>query len=175
MTDLSSKTIAVFIENYFDDREFLYPTIRLEEAGAKVIVAGTAAKTEYHSKAGYIAISDVAFKALDADKLDGVIIPGGFAPDFIRRDTAALDIVRKLNEQKKMVAFICHAGWVAISANILKGVKATSVRAIKDDMVNAGTVWQDVPAMRDEHIISAMSAPNVAQFMKEVVAYLASK
>jgi protease I len=171
---LSGKTVAVLLDQYYDEREFLYPSIRLQEAGAKVIVAGTKANTEYKGKTGYPSKSQVAYSDLNADELDGIVIPGGYAPDHMRRSAECVQLVRRLHEQKKMIALICHAGWLPISAGILKGVTATSVWAIRDDMVNAGVIWKDAPIVIDGHIISARHADDVAEFMKAVVAYLAS-
>ena len=106
----------------------------LLEAGAEVTVAGTEAGKEYHSKAGLGAKSDVSFTGLLAGEFDGVVIPGGFAPDFMRRSAAARNFVESMDEQKKLVAYICHAGWLPISAGVVKGRKVTSFMAIKDDL-----------------------------------------
>jgi protease I len=172
MIDLTGKTVSVFIEKFYDEREFIYPVIRLAEAGARVIVAGTTANTNYPGKTGYVSRSDVSFGDLDPVLLDGIVIPGGYAPDHMRRSPECLDVVKRMHEQKKLIAYICHAGWVPISAKVVKGSRATSVHAIKDDMINAGVIWQDAPVAVDGHFITARHADNVGEFMKEVVKYL---
>lgn len=172
MSQLKGKTIAVFIEQQYNEQEFWYPKIRLAEAGATVIVAGPVANREYHSKAGLAAKSDAAFGELKAAELDGVVIPGGFAPDYMRRSKECLALVRALHEQGKLVAFICHAGWVPISAGILKGKKATSYASIKDDMVNAGALWEDSSLVRDGNLISSRNPQDLPDFMRGIIAFL---
>ena len=171
MSDLSGKKIAVFIEEMYNEHEFWYPKFRLLEAGATVVVAGTAAGKEYHSKVGFGAKSDVAFSSLAPQEFDGVIIPGGYAPDYMRRSEDARKFVKAMDDQGKLVAFICHAGWMVISSGILKGRKATSVAAIKDDMVNAGAEWQDAEVVRDRNFVSSRTPADLPAFMKAVLAF----
>ena len=171
MATLQGKTIAVFVEDLYNEHEFWYPKIRLQEAGATVIVAGTEANKEYHSKIGFPAKSEQAFSDLNPQRLDGIVIPGGFAPDFMRRSQACLNLVRTVFEQGKLVAFICHAGWVPISAGIVKGKRATSFMAIKDDMVNAGALWQDSAVVCDGNLISSRTPADLPEFMKAVVGF----
>ncbi len=172
MVELTGKTVAVLLEKLYDEREFLYPAIRLQEAGATVIVAGTEANHEYAGKTGYISKSQVAFRDLDPEILDGVIIPGGYAPDYMRRSRECVKVIKRLHERRKMIAYICHAGWLPISAGILRGSHATSVDAIKDDMINAGVIWQDAAVVTDGHLISARHADDVAVFMRTVIRHL---
>lgn len=169
--DLSGKKIALFIEEMYNEHEFWYPKFRLLEAGATVVVAGTAADKEYNSKVGFGAKSDVAFSSLVAEEFDGVIIPGGYAPDYMRRSKDARQFVKAMDDQGKLVAFICHAGWMVISAGILKGRKVTSVASIKDDMVNAGAEWQDAEVVRDRNFVSSRTPADLPAFMKAVMAF----
>ena len=173
MSELTGKKIAVFVEQIYQEQEFWYPKIRLQEAGATVIVAGTERDKDYHSKVGLPARSDAAFADLHASGLDGIIIPGGFAPDFMRRSPDCLRLIREVSSQGKLVAFICHAGWAVISAGILRGKRATSYSSIKDDMVNAGALWEDAPVVRDGNLISSRNPADLPDFMKAVIAFFA--
>ena len=171
MNELAGKKIAVFIEEIYNEHEFWYPKFRLLEAGATVVVAGTAADKEYKSKIGFPAKSDVAFADLNADDFDGVVIPGGYAPDFMRRSEAARAFVRAMNEKGKLVAFICHAGWMVISAGIVKNKEVTSVAAIKDDLVNAGARWRDAAVVTDGNFVSSRTPADLPEFMKAIIAH----
>ncbi|MDR3073649.1 MAG: type 1 glutamine amidotransferase [Deltaproteobacteria bacterium] len=171
MAELKGKKIALLIESLYNEHEFWYPKYRLLEAGAAVVAAGTEAGRTYESKIGFPAKSDIAFADLREDAFDGVVIPGGYAPDFMRRSEACCAFVRKMHEKGKLVAFICHAGWLPASAGILKGKKITSFSAIKDDMVNAGAVWQDAAVVRDGNLISSRKPDDLPEFMKAVIAF----
>jgi protease I len=170
--DLKQCKIAVLIEKYFDEREFLYPLIRLGEEGVKVVIAGGVAGAEYTGKSGYTARADAAFGDLKTEDFNGVIVPGGYAPDHFRRSRELLDFIKKMDCEGKLIAYICHAGWLLISAGILKGRRATAVGAIKDDMINAGVIWSDERVTTDGNHISACHADDVGAFMKSVVSYL---
>ena len=172
MNELKGKKVVVLVEQIYQEQEFWYPKIRLQEAGAAVMTAGTEAKKEYHSKVGLPAKSDLAFADLKAADFDAVVIPGGFAPDFMRRSADCVKFVREMAEQGKLVAFICHAGWVPISAGILKGKKVTSFSSIKDDMRNAGADWQDAAVVRDGNLISSRSPDDLPDFMRAIIDYL---
>ncbi|MCC8194010.1 MAG: type 1 glutamine amidotransferase [Deltaproteobacteria bacterium] len=174
MNELRGKKFALLVENLYDEHEFWYPRHRLKEAGAAVVVAGTEAGKEYHGKVGMLATADAAFSDLKAEDFDGVIIPGGFAPDYMRRSDAAKAFVKAMNDRGKLVAFICHAGWLPISAGIVKGRKATSVGAIKDDMVNAGAEWHDAPVVVDKNMITSRRPDDLPEFMKAVIAFFGS-
>lgn len=166
------KKVVVFVEEQYEDLELWYPKIRLEEAGMHVVVAGPAAGGIYKAKHGYPCKADISFKEAAAGSWEGVIIPGGFAPDRLRRSPDVLRIVKMLNEKKKMVAFICHGGWVPISAKILKGKKVTGTVAIKDDLENAGVVWKDEAVVVDGHLISSRTPADLPQFAKAMLAFL---
>lgn len=171
MRELTGKRFVVLIEELYNEHEFWYPKYRLLEAGAEVTVAGTKAGAEYRSKVGLAARADVSFADLSAANFDGVIVPGGYAPDYMRRSEACRNFVKAMDEQGKLVAFICHAGWVAVSAGILKGRKATSVGAIRDDMVNAGAVWEDAQVVCDRNMISSRTPDDMPAFMRAVIEF----
>lgn len=169
MSKLTGKRFLFFVDEEYEDLELWYPKIRLIEEGAEAVVAGPEKGKLYRGKHGYPCKSDVSFEEVNPDDFDGIVIPGGYAPDKIRRYQKALDIVRRLNEANKVVAFICHAGWVPISAGILKGRKATSVGAIKDDMVNAGVNWVDEAAVVDGNLISSRTPNDLPQFCRAII------
>ena len=167
--ELTGKRIAILIEDMYNEQEFWYPYYRMKEAGAKVTVVGTGAK-EYHSKIGMPAPGGVAAESVNASDFDAVIVPGGYAPDRMRRNPAMLKLVRECFTQGKIVAAICHAGWVLVSAGILKGKKATCVPSIKDDMVNAGAIYVDQEVVRDGNLITSRSPDDLPAFCREIIA-----
>src|SRR5437660_8597966 len=155
----------------YEDLELWYPKIRLEEEGVTTTVAGLGDRT-YQGKRGYPVTVDVDVDQVSADDYDALVIPGGFAPDQLRRSEKVLQVTREIYRAGKPVAFICHAGWVPISAKILKGKRATSVRAIKDDMENAGVTWEDAPVVVDGNLISSRTPADLPQFCKALIAAL---
>lgn len=165
---LNGKHVLFFAGPLYEDLELWYPKIRLEEEGARTTVAGLGERT-YPGKRGYPVTVDVQVDDLDAAAFDGLVIPGGFAPDQMRRSEKLLAVTRAIHEAGKPVAFICHAGWVPISARILKGRRATSVRAIKDDMENAGVRWEDSPVVVDGNLISSRTPADLPQFCKALI------
>ena len=169
------KTIAVLVDDIYEDLELWYPRIRLEEQGWKVTVAGPAAGRVYTGKHGYPCRADAAIASLDPAGLDALLVPGGFAPDKLRRDPAVLGLVRTLHASGRLIAFICHAGWVLISAGILRGRRATSTVGIRDDMVNAGALWVDEPLVVDGNLLSARTPADLAVFARGMVDWLAAK
>lgn len=168
---LKGKRVLFFAGPLYEDLELWYPKIRLEEEGAATTVAGLGEKT-YQGKRGYPVTVDVDVDQVDAASFDGLVIPGGFAPDQLRRFDKVLQLTREIYQAGKPVAFICHAGWVPISAKILKGKHATSVRAIKDDMENAGVVWEDNAVVVDGNLISSRTPADLPQFCKALIAAL---
>jgi len=168
---LSGKRILFFAGPLYEDLELWYPKIRLEEEGAATTVAGLGDKT-YQGKRGYPVTVDTNVDAVDHRQFHALVIPGGFAPDQMRRHDKVLEITREMHRAGKPVAFICHAGWVPISAKILKGKRATSVRAIKDDMENAGVVWEDAAVVVDGNLISSRTPADLPQFCKAIIAAL---
>lgn len=168
---LKGKRILFFAAPLYEDLELWYPKIRLEEEGARTAVAGMGEKT-YQGKRGYPVTVDTDVERVDATEFDALVIPGGFAPDQLRRSDKVLQLTREIHQAGKPLAFICHAGWVPISARILKGKRATSVRAIKDDMENAGVVWEDSPVVVDGNLISSRTPADLPQFCKALIAAL---
>lgn len=169
------KKILIFLENDYEDLELWFPKIRLEEAGHQVIVAAPVADKVYEGKNGYPCKAEKSFDSIDSKNFDALLIPGGYAPDKLRRHKKVLDITSEMNKAGKIIAFICHAGWVPISAKILKGRKATSVSAIKDDMENAGVIWSDEALVIDGNLISSRSPADLYLFGKAIVDALSKK
>jgi protease I len=167
---LDSKRFAVLVEEIYEDLELWYPVHRLREAGAEVTIVGPKAGATYLSKHGYPATADKAASDVSADDFDGVIIPGGFAPDRMRRDKAMVNLVRDTHESGKIVAAICHAGWMLCSAHILNGKRATSFFSIKDDMVAAGADWVDQEVVQDGNLITSRTPLDLPAFMRAIVA-----
>ena len=166
---LAGKRAVVLAENDYNDLELWYPLLRLREAGMETQVVGTGSAVKYTSKYGFPV--DVAASAdkVNAKDVDVVVVPGGYAPDRLRRYPAVLKLVREAFEQGKVVAAICHAGWVLVSAGILKGRKLTSVAAIKDDMVNAGATWVDQEVVRDGNLITSRKPEDLPAFMEAIL------
>lgn len=173
MADLKGKRIVVFVEQQYNEQEFWYPKFRLLEAGATVIVAGPAGGKAYPGKSGLPADADAGFADIDPGTVDGLVVPGGFAPDFMRRSPACIELVRQLHAKGKPIAFICHGGWVPVSAGILKGRKATSFMSIKDDMINAGALWEDSPVVVDGNLVSSRTPDDLPDFMRAFLALFA--
>lgn len=171
MSVLKGKRILFFVHELYEDLELWYPKLRLEEAGAEVVIAAPE-KRVYHGKHGYPCTPDALLEEVDSQSFDGLVIPGGFAPDKLRRYDRVLEIVREFDAVGKMIAFICHAGWVPISAKILRGRKATSVGAIKDDMVNAGVEYVDQAVVHDGHLISSRHVNDLPAFGQAIIHYL---
>ena len=165
---LQGKTILFFAGPLYEDLELWYPKIRLEEEGARTVVAGTGEKT-YQGKRGYPLRVDA-----DVDD-DALVIPGGYAPDIMRRSQKLLQLTREIYQAGKPVAFICHAGWVPISAGIVRGKRGTSVGAIKDDLVNAGLIWEDSPVVVDDNLISSRTPADLPEFMRALIGSLGSR
>lgn len=168
---LENKTILFFAGPLYEDLELWYPKIRLEEEGARTVVAGTGEKT-YQGKRGYPVTVDTDVDRIEGGDFDGVVIPGGYAPDIMRRSGKLLQLTREIYQAGKPVAFICHAGWVPISAGIVRGKRGTSVGAIKDDLVNAGMLWEDSPVVVDGNLISSRTPADLPVFCKAIISAL---
>ncbi len=171
---LSNKTILFFAGPLYEDLELWYPKIRLEEEGARTVVAGTGEPT-YQGKRGYPLTVDTSVDEIEATSFDGLVIPGGYAPDIMRRSAKLLQLTREIHDAGKPVAFICHAGWVPISAGIVRGRRGTSVGAIKDDLVNAGMLWEDSPVVVDGNLISSRTPADLPQFMRALIRALSDR
>lgn len=169
---LEGKKILILIEEMFNVFEFWYPYYRLKEEGAEVIVVGSGSAEVYNGKPGTQIKPDVAADQVSLADVDGVIIPGGYAPDLMRRYPAMVNIVRELYHDNKLVAAVCHAGWMLASAGILSGKNATSFFAIKDDMINAGAKWVDQEVVVDGNLVTSRKPDDLPAFMKAVIAVL---
>lgn len=168
---LSKRRILFFAAPYYEDLELWYPKLRLEEEGATTVVAGLGEPT-YQGKRGYPLTVDTSVDQVDAAEFDALVIPGGWAPDIMRRSERLLDITRAFHAAGKPIAFICHAGWVPISAGIVRGRRGTSVGAIRDDLVNAGMLWEDSPVVIDGNLISSRTPADLGDFCKALIAAL---
>jgi protease I len=170
---LSGKNVLLLAADLFEDMELLYPLYRLGEEGVAVTVAGLDV-SPVTGKKGYGPLAvDTTVDEVAAAHFDALVIPGGFAPDKLRRSDVVLALVRAFDTADKPIAFICHAGWVPISAQIVKGRRATSVGAIRDDMVNAGVDWVDEATVVDGNLISARTPADLGPWMKALLAALA--
>lgn len=168
----SKGKILMFVADEYEDLELQYPRIRMKEAGYEVLVAGVKAKEKYKGHHGYPMISDISVDEVKVEDFMALIIPGGYAPDKLRKVPKVLEITQKFNEQKKLIAFICHAGWIPISAKILKGATCTSVANIKDDMVNAGVHWVDEDVVVDGTFISSRDPNDLPHFCPAILKFL---
>jgi protease I len=166
---LKGKKVIVLAEDLYQELELWYPLYRMREEGAEVTVVGTEAGVTYKSKGGYAATSDVASRDVDAGEYEAVIIPGGYAPDLMRRHPATVKLVRDAFEQGKVVAAICHAGWMLASADILKGRKATGFFAIRDDLVHAGAEYADSEVVVDGNLITSRKPEDLPAFCREII------
>lgn len=164
--------IAVLIEEQYQILEAWYPYLRLREEGMETVFVGPGRQKEYGSKEGYPAPEEISIEKVEVDGFDGVIVPGGYAPDKLRRSKEMLDFVKTIHKQKKLVAAICHAGWVLVSADILKGKKVTCFSAIKDDMVNAGAEFIDKEVVVDGNLITSRTPYDLPSFLREVIKFL---
>jgi protease I len=169
MMDLQGKRVAVLAENMYQELELWYPLLRIREAGAEAIVVGSGSADTYTSKLGYPVQVDVAADQVSAADFDAVILPGGYAPDLMRRYPAMVDLVRTIHEQDKIVAAICHAGWMLASADIVRGKKATCFFAIKDDLINAGAEYVDAEVVRDKNLITSRVPSDLPAFCRTII------
>ena len=167
--ELKGKKLIIFVEEMFNTYEFWYPYYRLKEAGAEVIVVGSGTAPEYTGKPGTEVKVDTSADEVNALEFDGLIIPGGYAPDHMRRYPKMVQIVKDLFEAGKVVAAICHAGWMLASAEILEGRKVTSFFAIKDDLIHAGANWVDEEVVVDGKLITSRKPDDLPAFMKAVI------
>ncbi len=173
---LKGKTIGILVGPGYEDLEFWVPYMRVQEEGAQVKIIGSTAGQTYTSKGGGLtAESQASAEDISADQLDALLVPGGWAPDKLRRDSNILKLVRDLNDQGKILGFICHAGWVAASAGICKGKSATGSTGIKDDMENAGAKWVDEPAFRDGNLVWGRVVEDIPDYCRELIKALIDK
>jgi len=171
---LTGKKVALLIEDMFNVFEFWYPYYRLKEAGVEVTVVGSGRTDVFAGKPATEFRADTSADQVSAADFDGVVIPGGYAPDMMRRFPAMVDFVRDLHAQGKPVAAICHAGWMLASAGVVAGKKMTSFFAVKDDMINAGAEWVDQEVVVDGNLITSRTPDDLPAFMKAVLTALQS-
>jgi len=164
--------VAVLIEDHYQVLEVWYPYLRLREEGIETVFVGTGTKKSYESKEGYPAQEELSVKNVKIDDFDGVIVPGGYAPDVLRRYEEINAFVRNMHQKGKLVAAICHAGGVLVSAGILKGKKATCFYAIKDDVVNAGAEFIDKEVVVDGNLITSRNPYDLPAFCAQVIKFL---
>ncbi len=167
--ELQGKRAAVLVEQQYQEMEVWYPLYRLREAGCKVTLVGPEAGHTYPSKTGYPAKSDKAARDVSANDFDLIVIPGGFAPDFLRRHESVLRLVSDMAEQGKIIAAICHGPWVLCSTQALKGKRATCFFAIKDDVSNAGARYVDEEVVRDGNLITSRKPDDLPAFMQTII------
>ena len=165
---LSGLRFLCFVGDIYEDLELWYPKLRLQESGGEVVVAGPEANKLYAGKNGYPCLSDAAIADVDAESFDGLIVPGGFMPDKLRRDANVLEIVKSFDDAQKLIAAICHGGWIPISAGVYKGVRVTGSPGIKDDLVNAGAVFEDAPVVVDGHHVSSRRPDDLPDFCRGI-------
>ena len=169
---LAEKKVLIFVGEIYEDLELWYPKLRLIEAGADVVLAGPKAGDLYTGKNGYPCTSDVAIADIRSNEFDGVVVPGGFMPDKLRRDARVLEIIRQFDAADRLIAAICHGGWIPISAGVYGGVRVTGSPGIKDDLVNAGAIWEDQPVVVDRHFVSSRKPEDLPEFCRGILRVL---
>ncbi|WP_028549405.1 type 1 glutamine amidotransferase domain-containing protein [Paenibacillus sp. UNC451MF] len=171
--ELKGYKVLAFVDEEFEDLEMWYPVLRLRESGAEVHLVGPKANTVYHGKYGVPLTTEYAFQDVSSEDYIGLYVPGGWAPDKLRRYADVLRLTKEFHEAEKPIAHICHAGWVLASAKICAGYTMTSTPGIKDDLENAGAIWVDKEVVVDRNIVSGRRPPDLPAFTKEFVRVLA--
>lgn len=167
---LRGKRVLIFVGDDYEDLELQYPKYRLREAGAEVVVAGLDAGVVHKGKHGYPQVSEAALRDLSADDFDGLVVPGGWMPDKLRRFEEVLSITDDMHRQGKCIASICHGAWINISARVVKGYRYTSTPGIKDDLINAGvSEWVDEEVVVDRHHVSARRPDDCPAFCRAII------
>lgn len=166
---LADKRLLMFVDDIYEDLELWYPKLRMLEAGAAVVVAGPDRGGTYRGKHGYPCVSDARIDSIVPQEFDGLIIPGGFSPDKLRRDPHVKGLTRHFAEAGKLVAAICHGGWIPISAGVYRGVRVTGSPGIKDDLINAGAIWEDAAVVVDRHFVSSRKPDDLPEFCEGIL------
>lgn len=169
---LDSRRILMFVDDVYEDLELWYPKLRLVEAGAEVVVAGPKAGGQYAGKHGYPCRADAAIGDMRSADFSGLVIPGGFAPDRLRRDPHVLALTREFAGASKLVAAICHGGWIPISAGVYRDVRVTGSLGIKDDLVHAGAIWEDTAVVVDRHFVSSRKPDDLPDFCRAILRFM---
>ncbi|MBC8165711.1 MAG: type 1 glutamine amidotransferase [Bryobacteraceae bacterium] len=170
--ELKGKKVAVLVDNMYQEMEIWYPLFRLKEAGAEVTTVGAIAGQTYTSKLGYPCKADDSYDNARPEDFDGVVIPGGYAPDYIRRYPKAIEFVRGIDSAGKLVASICHGPWVLCSSGTLRGRRATCFSAIKDDVVNAGAKYEDASVVVDGGLVTSRKPEDLPDFCRACIEVL---
>ena len=165
---LRGTRVAILVEDLYQDQEVWYPYLRLKEEGAEVVIVGTG-KKEYRGKYGYPIMPDTSAEEVSAKEFDAVIVPGGYAPDLLRRVPAVVQLVKDADRHGTLIGAICHAGWVLCSADVFRGKTATCFSAIKDDIVNAGARYVDQEVVRDGNLITSRKPDDLPAFMRTLI------
>ena len=173
-TALTGQRVLIFVGDDYEDLELWYPKLRLIEAGLHVVVAGAEEGRKYVGKNGYPCVADAAIADMESADFHGVVCPGGWMPDKLRRDPKVLQLVKQFAEAGKLVAAICHGGWIPISAGVYDGVKVTGSPGIKDDLINAGARWEDASVVVDRHFVSSRKPDDLPDFCRGMLTVLAA-
>lgn len=170
---LNGQRILIFVGDDYEDLELWYPRLRLMEAGAHVVVAGAKEGHKYVGKNGYPCVADARIDLMEAADFQGVVCPGGWMPDKLRRDPHVLKLLRDFDAARKMISAICHGGWMPISAGVYRGVRVTGSPGIKDDLQNAGAEWIDASVVVDRHFVSSRKPDDLPDFCRGMLSVLA--
>jgi deglycase len=173
--DLRAKKIAILVADQYQELEVWYPLLRFREDGAETVAVGADAGKTYASKKGYPVVADLSIGHVRAADYDAVVIPGGWAPDYLRQDERMVNFVREMDGARKIVAAICHAGWMLCSADIVRGRKATCYKAVKDDLIHAGAKYVDEEVVVDGNLITSRKPDDLPAFCREVAKALAAR
>jgi protease I len=173
--ELTGKRVIILAEDRYQELELWYPLLRLREAGAEVTVVGREKGRVHKSERNYEVTADMGASEVRVENYDAIVIPGGYSPDLMRRNPAMVQMVSDMHKQGKVVAAICHAGWMLCSSGVAKGKRLTSVLSIKDDMVNAGATWVNEPVVRDGNLITSRMPPDLPFYCREIIAALSGK
>ena len=166
---LEGHRILIFAGDGYEDLELWYPKLRMEEAGAKVVLSGPEAGAQYIGKNGYPCVTDVSISETNSDDFSGLVCAGGWMPDKLRRDPKVLQITREFAESDRLVAAICHGGWIPISAQVYRDVRVTGSPGIKDDLVNAGAIWEDTSVVVDRQFVSSRRPDDLPDFCRGIL------
>ncbi len=172
---LSGKRVLIFTGDIYEDLELWYPKLRLIEAGAVVVVAGEKAHQTYVGKNGYPCVSDAAIDDMHSADFEALVVPGGFMPDKLRRNPRVLELVCEFFEAGKPVAAICHGGWIPISAGIYAGIRVTGSPGIKDDLVNAGAIFEDEAVVVDRNSVSSRRPDDLPDFCRALIELMTAR